>query len=47
MDMAIAIEGPDIEAAQLVWADDHGRWPWSKGFDGGRRMQPVLGVRAA
>jgi hypothetical protein len=47
MDMAVAIEGRDIQAVQLVWADDRGRWPWAKGFDDGRRTQPVLGVRAA
>jgi hypothetical protein len=47
MDMAVALEGRDIQAVQLVWADDRGRWPWAKGFDDGRRTQPVLGVRAA
>jgi hypothetical protein len=45
MGMAIAIEGPDITAVQLVWADGHGRWPWAPGFDDGDRHQPVLGVR--
>jgi hypothetical protein len=45
--LAIAIEGPEIEAVQLVWADDRGRWPWAPGFDDGRRPQPVLGNRAA
>jgi hypothetical protein len=45
--MAVAIEGPGIEAVQLVWADDRGRWPWAPGFDDGRRPQPVLGSRAA
>lgn len=47
MGMAIAIEGSDISAVQLVWADDHGRWPWAPGFDDGRRRQPVLGRRVA
>jgi hypothetical protein len=47
MGMAIAIGGPDVQALQLVWADDRGRWPWGKGFDDGRRTQPVLGARAA
>lgn len=46
LNMAIAIEGRDISALQLVWADDRGRWPWAKGFDDGRRIQPVLGKRA-
>jgi hypothetical protein len=45
--MAVAIEGPEIEAVQLVWADGRGRWPWAPGFDDGRRPQPVLGARAA
>jgi hypothetical protein len=45
MGMAIAIEGSDISAVQLVWADDRGRWPWAPGFDDGHRCQPVLGVR--
>ncbi|HEV7418927.1 MAG TPA: hypothetical protein VGO30_03680 [Mycobacterium sp.] len=44
---AVAIEGPDIQAVQLVRADDYGRWPWAKDFDDGRRTQPALGVRAA
>ncbi len=47
MGIATAIEGPDISAVQLVWADDRGRWPWAPNFDDGRRPQPVLGVRAA
>lgn len=46
LNMAIAIEGRDVAALQLVWADDRGRWPWAKGFDDGRRIQPVLGKRA-
>ena len=46
MGIAIAIEGPDVAAVQLVWADDRGRWPWAPNFDDGRRPQPVLGVRA-
>ena len=45
MGMAIAIEGPDITAVQLVWADSRGRWPWAPGFDDGNRHQPVLGAR--
>jgi hypothetical protein len=46
MGIAIAIEGTDIAAVQLVWADDRGRWPWAPGFDDGQRRQPVLGRRA-
>lgn len=45
MGMAIAIEGPDITAVQLVWADGRGRWPWAPGFDDGHLCQPVLGAR--
>jgi hypothetical protein len=43
---AVAFGGPDIRAQQLVWADGHGRWPWSAEFCDGRRRQPVLGRRA-
>jgi uncharacterized protein DUF4262 len=46
LEMANAIEGPDVTAVQLVWADDRGRWPWAPEFDDGIRRQPVLGVRA-
>ena len=46
MGLAIAIEGRDITAVQLVWADSRGRWPWAPGFDDGHRLQPVLGARA-
>ncbi|HEY5852718.1 MAG TPA: DUF4262 domain-containing protein [Aldersonia sp.] len=46
MDFAIAIEGPQVTARQLVWADAHGRMPWDRRFDGGRSAQPVLGRRA-
>ena len=46
MDVAIALEGRGVRAIQLVWADDRRRWPWAADFDGGGRVQPVLGVRA-
>jgi hypothetical protein len=46
MDFAVALGGPDIQALQLVWADDRGRWPWAAGWGHGRRHQPVLGIRA-
>jgi hypothetical protein len=45
MGLAIALEGYDVRAIQLVWADGRGRWPWAPGFDGGHRRQPVLGAR--
>ena len=37
MGYAIAIEGPDITARQVVWADVHGRWPWGRGPPSPRR----------
>ena len=40
--MARGMYGPGISATQLVYADDHGRWPWEVGFRG---RQPVLGPR--
>ncbi|CDP86186.1 hypothetical protein BN975_02751 [Mycolicibacterium farcinogenes] len=42
---AVELCSPRIRAFQLVWADDHGRWPWDPGWSHGRRRQPVLGVR--
>ena len=42
---AVALYGPEIEATQLVHADECGRWPWSADFRDGRGGQPVLGVR--
>jgi hypothetical protein len=47
MDMAVAFNGIEFQALQLVWADGRGRWPWSASFSDGRGRQPVLGVRAA
>lgn len=41
----VKVCGADIRALQLVWADDRGRWPWDRGWDDGRRRQPVYGVR--
>lgn len=40
---AVELYGLDVEAQQLVYADDRGRWPWEVGFRG---TQPVLGPRA-
>jgi len=42
---AVALYGPEIEALQLVHADDAGRWPWSVDFRDGAGGQPVLGER--
>jgi hypothetical protein len=47
MGMAVAFNGIDFQALQLVWADGRGRWPWAAGFNDGRGRQPVLGLRAA
>ncbi|MBX7430969.1 DUF4262 domain-containing protein [Mycobacterium sp. Y57] len=43
---AVKFARSDIRALQMVWADGHGRWPWSASFCDGRRRQPVLGLRA-
>ncbi len=45
--MAVALEGPEINAIQLVWADGRGRWPWAPGFNDGLQPQAVLGQRVA
>ena len=47
MDMAVAFNGIEFQALQLVWADGRGRWPWAANFSDGRGRQPVLGVRAS
>lgn len=41
--MAAGMYGPGIEAVQLVYTDDQGRWPWEVGFRGN---QSVLGPRS-
>jgi hypothetical protein len=35
-----------IRAMQVVWADRHGQFPWSRRFCDGHGCQPVLGRRA-
>jgi hypothetical protein len=40
---ACNIYGPGVDALQLVYADDRGKWPWDVGFRG---RQPVLGPRS-
>lgn len=45
MDFAIALEGPEVRALQLVWADDQGKWPWDPAPFRDTRWQAVLGVR--
>ncbi len=47
LNMAVEIFGNGVQAFQLVWADERGRWPWTSSFNDGRGGQPVLGVRAA
>ena len=42
---AVSLCGAAIRAYQLVWTDDHRRWPWDRGWSHGRRRQPVLGMR--
>ena len=40
------VYGPELQAIQLVYADESGIWPWSRGYRGGAGGQPVLGPRA-
>ena len=42
--MAVNIYGP-VRAVQLVWTDDHSRWPWDRGWARRRRPQAVVGQR--
>lgn len=52
----VVVDRPDVHmcwalnyarfTVQAVWADGCGRWPWSPDFCDGRRIQPVLGLRA-
>jgi len=44
---AVEFYGPAIQALQLVYVDDRGRWPWDVGFHGHWGGQPLLGLRAA
>ncbi len=46
MGFAIRLYGREVRAMQLVWTDEHGRWPWASDFNDGRGTQPVLGARA-
>jgi len=34
---------PEIIAAQLIWPDMHGRFPWQPGYDHRRCPQPLIG----
>jgi hypothetical protein len=45
--VAAELCGPQLQALQLVYADNRGHWPWDLGFRGGRGGQPVLGARTA
>lgn len=38
--------GERLDALQLAWADDRGRWPWDAGHRARRAGQPVLGAPA-
>lgn len=44
--VAMELFGPEVQAVQLVWADDRGRLPWHPVFRARRGGQPVLGPRA-
>jgi hypothetical protein len=45
--LATELYGTQINALQLVHADERGHWPWDVGYRGVRGGQPVLGPRAA
>ena len=45
LEVAADLFGDRLSAAQLVYADLRGRWPWDKDFRNGRGGQPVLGPR--
>ena len=45
--VAAGLYGSALRALQLVYPDERGTWPWSRGFQGGRGGQPVLGLRGA
>ena len=44
--VALDLYGHEVQALQLVWADDRGRLPWHPVFRSNRGGQPVLGPRA-
>lgn len=44
LNFAVALYGPDVQALQLVWADDDGHRPWCSEFNKGGLRQPVLGI---
>lgn len=44
LNVAVAFYGPELQALQLVWADDQGHRPWCPEFSNGPVRQPVLGV---
>jgi hypothetical protein len=43
LNIAVEIFGSQIQAMQVVHADDRGHWPWETGYRGIRGGQPVLG----
>lgn len=44
-DIYTLIDGPGVEAVQLVFADESGAFPWSKDYsEMDRKYQPVLGM---
>ncbi len=42
---AVQMYGEELRALQLVYPDEHGKWPWDRDFRGGAGGQPVLGAR--
>lgn len=45
--VADELYGSQLQALQVVHADERGRWPWDCGYRGIKGGQPVLGVRTA
>ena len=43
--VAVELFGPRLRALQLVHADNRGRWPWEREYQGVQGGQPVLGRR--
>lgn len=46
LNLAVDLYGPQIQAMQIVHADDRGHWPWDRYYRGIRGGQPVLGTRS-
>ena len=45
LEMVREIYGSSDYALQLVWSDEHGRFPWADGYAPWRHRQPIRGLR--